>query len=102
MARKLFIPLALLWLAGNGLRLTVLAVPPVIPLIHHDLHLSETGVALLGSLPPLLFAVAAVPGSLLIARLGAARALMAGLLLTAAGAPRGDWPATRCRFTPPP
>jgi len=83
--KPLLIPLALLWLAGNGLRLTVLAVPPVIPLIHRDLHLSETGVALLGSLPPLLFAAAAVPGSLLIARLGAARALMAGLLLTAAG-----------------
>jgi CP family cyanate transporter-like MFS transporter len=63
----------------------VLAVPPVIPLIHHDLHLSETGVALLGSLPPLLFAAAAVPGALLIARLGAARALLTGLLLTAAG-----------------
>ena len=59
LANKLLLPLALLWLAGTGLRLTVLAVPPVIPLIHHDLHLSETGVALLGSLPPLLFAAAA-------------------------------------------
>ena len=83
--KTLLLPLALLWLAGTGLRLTVLAVPPVIPLIHHDLHLSETGVALLGSLPPLLFAAAAVPGALLIARLGAARALLTGLLLAAAG-----------------
>jgi CP family cyanate transporter-like MFS transporter len=88
--KQLLIPLALLWLGGNCLRLTVLAVPPVIPLIHHDLNLSETGVALLGSLPPLLFAVAAVPGSLLIARLGAARALLTGLLLVAlGGAARG-------------
>src|SRR3984957_18984197 len=83
--KTLLLPLALLWLAGTGLRLTVLAVPPVIPLIHHDLHLSETGVALLGSLPRLLFAAAAVPGALLIARLGAARALLTGLLLAAAG-----------------
>jgi MFS transporter, CP family, cyanate transporter len=83
--RKLLLPLALLWLSGTGLRLTVLAVPPVIPLIHHDLQLSETGVALLGSLPPLLFAAAAVPGSLLIARWGASRALLFGLLLAAAG-----------------
>jgi CP family cyanate transporter-like MFS transporter len=84
--KPLLIPLALLWLGGTGLRLTVLAVPPVIPLIHHDLNLSETGVALLGSLPPLLFAVAAVPGSLLIARLGASRALLTGLLVVALGA----------------
>ena len=85
MSIKLLRPLLLLWFAGMGLRFTVLAVPPVIPLIHRDLHLNETGIALLGSLPPLLFAVAAVPGSLLIARWGATRTLLIGLLLAAAG-----------------
>src|SRR5262249_18591011 len=38
---------ALLWLAGNGMRMTILAVPPLIPLIHHDLHMSETEVGIL-------------------------------------------------------
>ena len=68
-----------------GLRLTVLAVPPVIPLIHDELQLSETAVGVLGSLPSLLFAFAAVPGALLIARFGAVPTLVAGLILTAFG-----------------
>jgi len=89
-SRKLLLPLAILWLAGMGLRLTVLAVPPVIPLIHADLHMSETEIGALGSLPSLLFAFAAVPGSLLIARTGAVPTLIAGLVLTAlASAARG-------------
>lgn len=77
--------LALLWLAGNGMRMTILAVPPVIPFIHDDLHMSETQVGILSGLPALLFALAAVPGSLLIARFGALAALIVGLLATAAG-----------------
>src|SRR6267143_2923982 len=40
----------LLWLSGNGLRLTILAVPPVIATIRDDLHLSATEVGLLGSI----------------------------------------------------
>ena len=36
--------LALLWLGGVAARLPILAIPPVIPLIHDDLHLSETEV----------------------------------------------------------
>ena len=76
---------ALLWLAGVALRLTVLAVPPVIPQIHSDLDLSETAVGILTGLPQVLFACAAVAGSLLIARLGARATLVAGLLVTALG-----------------
>jgi CP family cyanate transporter-like MFS transporter len=72
----------LLWLAGVCLRLTVLAVPPVIPLIHRDLALTQAQVGALVSLPVLLFSIAAVPGSLLIARFGAARVLAGGLALT--------------------
>ncbi len=75
----------LLWLVGACLRLTVLAVPPLVPLLHADLHLAETGIGWLSSLPPMLFAVAAVPGSLLIARFGLVPALLVGLLLNAAG-----------------
>src|SRR5262249_54390961 len=92
--RSLLLDMLLLWLAGNALRLTILAVPPVIPSIHADLDLSATAVGVLGGLPVLLFAVAAVPGSLLIARLGPVRALVAGLLATAVfGALRGAVPA---------
>lgn len=76
---------ALLWLAGNGMRMTILAVPPLIPLIHRDLHMSETQVGILASLPVVLFACAAVPGSLLIARFGAVATVIAGLAFTAFG-----------------
>jgi MFS transporter, CP family, cyanate transporter len=71
---------------GVCLRLTVLAVPPLVPLLHADLHLSETGIGWLSGLPPMLFAAAAVPGSLLIARFGLVPALLFGLLLNAAAA----------------
>src|SRR5580704_9400502 len=84
------IPLLLLWLSGACLRVTVLATPPVIPSLHADLHLSETQVGWLSSLPPMLFAIAAVPGSLLISRVGLILALLVGLSLTAlGGAARG-------------
>lgn len=86
--------LLLLWFAGIALRLTILAVPPVIPLIHDDLHLTETQVGILSGLPMVLFAAAAIAGSLMIARLGALTALLIGLLLCAAGsAVRGIGPS---------
>jgi cyanate permease len=92
--RQFLLHILLLWLAGNALRLTILAVPPVIPSIHQDLHLTATGVGILGGLPVVLFAAAALPGSLLIARLGPVRALVIGLLLSAiGGALRGAVPA---------
>ncbi|HKF70413.1 MAG TPA: MFS transporter [Stellaceae bacterium] len=91
--------LVLLWLAGIDLRLTILALPPVLPLIHRDLDLSEKLVAALTGLPVLLFAIVAIPGSLLIARTGARRALLTGLVLTALGsAGRGLGPSTPLLF----
>ena len=60
----------------------MLAVPPVIPLIHGSLRLSQAQVAALATLPVLLFSFAAVPGSMLIARFGAFAVLVAGTLLT--------------------
>lgn len=80
-----FRALALLWLAGNGLRLTILAVPPVLALIIVDLKLSGTEVGVLNAIPIFLFALVSVPGSLLIARIGAVPALVTGLLVAAAG-----------------
>ncbi len=78
-------PLFMLWAAGNALRLTILAVPPVLALIILDLDLSGTEVGILNAIPPALFALAAIPGSLLIARAGAVNALVVGLVVTAAG-----------------
>lgn len=89
----------LLWLAGIDLRLTILAVPPVLPLIHRDLALDEKGVAVLTGLPVLLFGLVAVPGSLVIARIGARRAVIAGLLVVAlASALRGLGPSATMLF----
>jgi len=90
---RLAISLSLLWFAGCALRLTILAVPPVIPLIHDELHMSATEIGILTGLPSMLFAAAAVPGSLLIARLGVRTALVFGLALNAiGGALRGALP----------
>src|SRR6266567_2631044 len=83
--RQFLLRVFLLWLAGNGLRITILAVPPVIPLIRADLGMSETQVGILTGLPPVLFACTAVLGSLLIARFGALNTLIGGLIVTAAG-----------------
>ncbi len=95
-----WVRLLLLWLGGVDLRLTMLAVPPLIPLIHRELHLDEKAVGALVSLPVLLLAVAAVPGSLLIAKLGLRGALVAGLGFVALfGAVRGFGPSTRVLFT---
>ncbi|HVS48910.1 MAG TPA: MFS transporter [Candidatus Dormibacteraeota bacterium] len=92
--------LLLLWLGGIDLRLTMLAVPPLIPLIHRELHLDEKAVGALVSLPVLLLAIAAVPGSLLIAKIGVRGALVVGLGSVAVfGALRGFGPSTTVLFT---
>ena len=92
--------LLLLWLGGVDLRLTMLAVPPLIPLIHRELSLDEKGVGALVSLPILLLAVAAVPGALLIAKLGVRGALAVGLGCVAVfGGLRGFGPSTPVLFT---
>jgi MFS transporter, CP family, cyanate transporter len=80
--REYWVAVGLLWLAGVGLRLTILAVPPVISLIQADLHLSGTEIGILSGLPIILFGIAALPGSLLVARFGALATLVAGLLIT--------------------
>jgi len=73
--------LVLLWFAGADLRITLLAVPPLLPLIHRSLGLNESGVAALTNLPVLLLGLGAIPGSFLIARFGPRRALVGALLM---------------------
>ncbi len=82
------------------MRLTMLAIPPLIPLIHRALNLDEKAVGALVSGPVLVLALAAVPGSLLIAKLGARGALMAGLgTIAVFGALRGFGPSVTVLFT---
>jgi CP family cyanate transporter-like MFS transporter len=75
----------LLWLTGIMLRVTILAVPPVITRIRVDLGLSGTEVAILSTLPVMLFAMAALFGSLLVSYLGSRKTLVGGLIVVAIG-----------------
>src|SRR5262249_15258487 len=79
--REFWVAAGLLWLGGVGLRLSILAVPPGLLLIQADLRLSGAQVGGLSGLPLILFAIAALPGSLLIARFGALATLASGLLI---------------------
>jgi CP family cyanate transporter-like MFS transporter len=89
----------MLWLAGFDLRITVLAIPPILPLIHRDLGLSEAGVAALTGLPVLLLASAATLGSMLIARFDARRAIIFGVaLIGVSSALRGLGPSVPMLF----
>ena len=84
---------------GIDLRLTILAVPPVLPAIHHDLTMSEAAVGALTGLPVLILGAAAIGGSLLISHVGARRAWIVGLLIVAfAGAARGAGPSLAMLF----
>ena len=95
-----WVRLLMLWLGGVAIRLTMLAIPPLVPLIHRDLRLDEKAVGALVSGPVLLLAIAAVPGSLLIARLGIRGAVLAGLgSVSVFGALRGLGPSVLTLYT---
>src|SRR5437763_330264 len=64
-APSLITALGLLWLGGIAARVTILAVPPVIPLIHDDLHMTETQVGLSWRLEFLVWAAPALATALL-------------------------------------
>jgi MFS transporter, CP family, cyanate transporter len=61
--------------------MAVLALPPVLPDIQHQLHLSEAAIGALTNLPVLLLALAAVVGSAAVARLGPRTTLVVGLVV---------------------
>lgn len=56
----------LLWLTGFSVRVTLLAVPPLLPILDEDFSLTRAEVAALTTLPVLLFSAAAVLGSRII------------------------------------
>src|SRR5258708_7662757 len=69
---------ALIAAVGFQLRSVVLAVPPVLPAIRDDLHLSFTATGVLAALPVLCLGAAAVPGVGLVQRYGARFSVGAG------------------------
>jgi CP family cyanate transporter-like MFS transporter len=75
----------LLWLSGVVLRITILAIAPVIPLVQRDLHMSGTEVGILSGLPTLLLALAAILGAFAMSHFGAFATLIGGLVLVAFG-----------------
>lgn len=80
---RIFANLALLWLAGLYLRITVLAISPLAPDIADELSLGEAEVGAMTMIPVLLVALGAVPGAWLISRIGVRAALITGLLFMA-------------------
>lgn len=85
---------ALITIVGVNLRTVILGVPPVLPLIQHDLGLSHTLIGFLTALPVLLMASAALPAGLLATRVGGRWSVAIGLALLALGALlRAVWPA---------
>lgn len=69
---------ALVAAVGFQLRAVVLAVPPVLPAIRDDLHLTFTAAGALTALPVLCLGAAAVPGAVLVNRVGARLVVGAG------------------------
>ena len=121
--------LCLLWLGGITLRVTILAVPPVIPLIRTELGMSETQVGMLTGLPPVLFAcsgaelvsaaltalnVGQIPASFLLLAVAGRleRAIWPHVVAAQARCSRSSawrcfrtralWPAPRCWVSSPP
>ena len=93
-AWRVIVVYALLLLVGINLRSVILAVPPVLPLIKHDLDLSYTATGLLTSMPILIMGATAWSSGLLVERIGGRNAVTFGLILLAGGSLlRALWPA---------
>lgn len=85
----------LLWLAGAYLRIPILVAPPLAPYIADELALSQTLTGALTTLPILMLAIGAMPGSLAISRIGPRSTLaLAILIMTIGSAARGMAPDT--------
>ena len=85
----------LLWLAGVYLRIPILVAPPLAPFISDDLALSQALPGALTTLPILMLAIGAMPGSLAISRIGPRNTLaMAMVIMVIGSAGRGLVPDT--------
>jgi CP family cyanate transporter-like MFS transporter len=90
------LPVALLlWLAGVYLRIPILVAPPLAPFIGGELALSQTLTGALTTLPILMLAIGAMPGSLSISRIGPRNTLALAMVVMVIGsAGRGLAPDT--------
>ena len=89
----------LLTLVGFNLRSVILAVPPILPLIQHDLGLNYTETGFLTALPVLVLACTAWPSGLLAERIGERICVSLGLALLGGGALlRAIWPIAPLLF----
>jgi len=89
----------LLTLVGFNLRSVILGVPPILPLIQHDLRLNYTATGFLTALPVLVLACAAWPSGLIAERIGARACVSIGLALLGGGALlRVLWPTAFLLF----
>lgn len=85
----------LLWLAGVYLRIPILVAPPLAPFISDDLALSQALTGALTTLPILMLAIGAMPGSLAISRIGPRNTLALAMVIMVIGsAGRGLVPDT--------
>jgi CP family cyanate transporter-like MFS transporter len=71
---------ALIALVGFQLRSVIVGVPPVLPELRSDLHLSFSATGALTAIPVLGLGAAAVPGAILVNRFGARRVVGAATL----------------------
>ncbi|MBN7787632.1 MFS transporter [Ponticoccus gilvus] len=83
--------LCLLWATGLFLRIPVLAVSPLAGQIAEDLKLSTTGTGALTIVPVVVLALAAPLAVWAIARIGPARTIAVGLLLSAVLSASRGW-----------
>ena len=92
---KLLPVAVLLWLAGVYLRIPILVAPPLAPFISDDLALSQALTGALTTLPILMLAIGAMPGSLAISRIGPRNTLALAMVIMVIGsAGRGLVPDT--------
>ena len=90
---------ALITLVGFNLRSVILGVPPVLPMIQHDLGLSYAATGFLTALPVLVLGIGAWPSGLLADRIGPRTCVSIGLALLGAGALlRALWPVALSLF----
>src|SRR5438045_5081180 len=90
---------ALITVVVFNLRSVILSVPPVLPLIQHDLGLSYSATGLLTALPVLVLGGAALPAGLLAERIGPRACVSIGLVLLGTGALlRALWPTALSLF----
>lgn len=90
---------ALIPVIGFNLRTVTLTIPPLLPLIQHDLALTYTEVGLLIALPMIIFAGTAWLSGMLIERIGGPASVTLGLVVLGVGTLlRGLLPGTLSLF----